>query len=448
MKIFYKTLKINFFKYDTKQISPLEWRQGLTVFFALVLATSMTFSPFLLSASMWGLVACSLWQSALITRATGRVRSTRSAGAWAVILLDSFRRLFRQPALGLLCLLFVAALVSGLWSEDHRYWLERTRIRVPFVVLPWVFANLPPLERRHFQLVLYVLVWTLVALCLGIGLHFLLHFDAIMADMSRGQPVPVPRHHIRFNLILVTGILAGGWLWLEKFVVRWAWERRALAIGVVFLFGFIHVLSVRSGLLALYTALIFSLFRFIWHSKRWASGLFFLLALCLAPYLAFRALPSLQMRAAYMKYDLEQYRLGQGGKYSDSGRFVSLETGWRIWKENPWLGTGMGDLPAATREMLQRDYPGYTETPKLPHNQFLYILASSGLFGLILSLPGLLYPLFLRRYRQNGLFMAFEVVAFASFLAEYTLETSIGAAFYLFFHLWFMRITKTTPNHC
>ena len=83
-------------------------------------------------------------------------------------------------------------------------------------------------------------------------------------------------------------------------------------------------------------------------------------------------------------------------------------------------------------------YPNYAEAPKMPHNQLVYILASTGIAGLLVSLAALLYPLFFRRYRAFYLYMAFQSIVFVSFLVEYTLETSIGAAFYLFYQIWWM----------
>ena len=106
------------------------------------------------------------------------------------------------------------------------------------------------------------------------------------------------------------------------------------------------------------------------------------------------------------------------------------------------FGVGAGDLPAEVQRVVEEQFPGYEDAPKLPHNQFLYILAGTGLFGLILSLAAFLAPLASRQYRRFYLFSAFQVLAFTSFLVEYTLETSMGAAFYLFYTLWFWKMSK------
>ena len=417
-KIQNKFLKINLMNSDEQARGGQNALQMFTIFFACLLAVSMMVSPFLLSVSMWGLVAAAFWNQSLGHRSD----ELRRAGAWLKILVESFRNLFRRPPFALLSLLLL--------------------VRIPFLVLPWAFANLPRLTQRQLQLVLYVLVWALAVICIGASVNFALHFDDIMVGIGRGQSIPVPRNHIRFSLILATGILAGGWLWAKGFYWHWRWERKAFGAAVIFLFLFIHVLSVRSGIMGLYAALLFSIARFVWRTRRWGIGLIALIIIGVLPIVAVSAIPSFRMRVQYMLWDWQQYRQDVGNTYSDSERWVSLRAGWQLWQENPVLGVGAGDLPAEVRRVVGERYPGYTEAPKLPHNQFLYILAGTGLFGLALSLTAFFAPVFVGRSRHFYLFAVFQILVFASFLVEYTIETAMGVAFYLFYTLFFMKMAE------
>ena len=421
-------------------------KENLCVFSAALLVVSMIYSPFLLSVAMWGLVFVALWQAADRAVAEGRASSLKTWRAWGQGLLGGFRRLGRQPALYLFALLLIWPALSFFWSEDQGYWLSRVRVRIPFLVLPWAFANLPRLSDRQYCGLLYLLVWALVFTCLGIALHYSANEEEILVGLARGQPIPVPRSHIRFNLVLATGIVAGVWLWARGFVLRYVWERKALACAVVLLFGFIHFLSVRSGLAALYAALLFSAGYVVVVQRRWWLGAVLLLFLSAAPVIAFYNSPSLYTRISYMFYDWGQYQKSAGSDYSDAGRWVSLEVGLQLWREHPLLGTGIGDLPAETRRVVQGRFPNYVSDPKLPHNQFLYLLAGLGLIGLLTSLMALLAPFAERQTRSFYLFCAFQVIVFVSFLVEYTLETSIGAAFYLFYTLWFREMGKVMMN--
>lgn len=406
----------------------------------------MTFSPFLLSMSMWGLVGMALWQAAETSRANTPGATLRQGRVWWNGLGISIKNLLHKPEYAVLALLLLVPAISWFWSADQAYWAERTRVRLPFLILPWVFVNLPALSARQTRLVIYILVWTMAILCVGVGINFALHSETILFGLSEGRPIPVPRHHIRFNLMLATAIIGGGWLWQQGFRGRFAWERKALGVLIVFLFGFIHFLSVRSGLAALYTALIFTVLRFIWRTRRWGMGLAVLGAMVAILLIALNTVPSLKQRISYMKYDWEHYRSDEGESYSDAERWISLQTGWIMWQENPVLGVGAGDLPAETERLIAERFPKYLETPKLPHNQFLYIMAGTGLFGLALSLLAFCYPIFSDRYRRFYLFAAFEVMVLVSFLVEYTIETAMGVAWYLFYTLWFMKMTdNNTP---
>lgn len=413
---------------------------GTATFFAAVLAVSMALSPFLLSISMWGLVFTAFWHLERVRRQEQYPRP------WWTLPGRSFQSFFRQPEYAFFMLLLLTPAISGLWSDDQAYWLTRTRVRLPFLVLPWAFANLPRLSGRQLRLVLYLLVWLMVVLCAGVGINYRIHQDAILEALQQGRSIPVPRNHIRFSLMLATAVIAGGWLWRNRFVLRFAWERHALAAATFFLFIFLHFLSVRSGLAAFYLAIFFTLARFIWRTRRWKLGLAAVLFLIVAPWAAVKTLPSLAHKLAYSRYDWERYRENEGGAYSDAGRWVSLQSGYLVWEQNKWLGAGAGDLPAAVRQAVQQHFPAYQTQPKLPHNQFLYILASTGLFGLALSLAAFLCPVFVDGFRKHYLFAAFQVMIFASFLVEYTIETAMGVAWYLFYTLWFMQIACKQKN--
>ena len=405
---------------------------------ACLLVLTQVLSPFLLSISMWGLVFAGLWQAVEVWRA----ESPGGKNWWWGGLLTAFRVFFRQPALVALSLLLLVPALSYFWSVNEAFWADRVRIRIPFFVLPFAFANLPALTARQYKLVLYLLVWVMVVLCIGVGIHFLLNYESIIDDLQHGRPVPVPRNHIRFNLILVTAIFSGGWLWAQRFFWKKPSERWALGAAVVFLFAFLHVLTVRSGIVAMYAVLFFTIVWAVVRTRRWGVALVALLCFAAMPFVALKTIPSLQQRIGYMRYDWEQYQKNAGSQYSDSERFVSLSVGLEVWRKATWLGVGAGDLPMEVQRVVNDDYPHYTLEPKLPHNQYLYILAGTGLLGLLLSLMAFVAPLVPRRNRRHYLLGAFQTIVFVSFLVEYTIETALGVAFYLFYTLWFWKMAE------
>lgn len=389
---------------------------------------------------MWFLVFAAWWHTADTLQASLRLPKT-----WWAVLKTSFARLFSRPELWVLTLLLLAPALSFFWSDDKAYWLRMVQTRLPFLVLPWAFANLPTLPERHWKSVLYLFVWFMTGMCIAVGINFMLHFDAVIEGLGRGNPIPVPRSHVRFSLVVATAILTGAWLWREQFYWVKRWERNVLAAAVIFLFIFIHILSVRSGLFSLYSALLFLLLRYVWLSKKWLSGILALGLMVSGLWVATQTVPSLKMRIAYMKWDWDRFKYEDGGHlYSDAVRWISLQSGWHLWQQNPMLGTGAGDLLSETKRSTAELFPKYAQEPRLPHNQFIFIMASTGLLGLILSLIAFLGLIW--RGRKNALFMGFQVMAFASFLIECTLENAIGVAWFLFYALWLLSLPQVKGN--
>ena len=404
---------------------------GLALFSALLIVVNMTVSPFLLSVGMWGLVGAAWWHQYTLFPEKG----------WGGALLRGLVQLGQKKQYLALTLLFFVVAISGIWSEDIHFWAGRTRIRLPFLVLPWAFANFPSLSVRQYAVAIYSLTVVMLVLGLGSMLNFYLDADTILSGLGEGQPVPVPRQHIRFSLMMVVAILAGGWLVSKPDYWSTKKERIAMGIATGILFVILHILSVRSALAALYAALGFTVFRYLYLTRQWKQGILAIVFLCCMPVVAYWRMPSLQQRVAYMLYDWQHFNSKDGGEnYSDSERFTSLYVGYLIWKEHPLAGVGTGDLERETQRVTDVFFPKYSESPKLPHNQFLYILAATGVLGVLMSLWAFLYPLTFAVYRRFYLFSVFQVVIFVSFLVEYTLETSIGAAFYLFFLLWWMKM--------
>ncbi|MDV7396085.1 hypothetical protein RZS08_32130, partial [Arthrospira platensis SPKY1] len=144
---------------------------------------AMVFSAeFILSQVMILLVAMALWE-----RREGYPWLRRRGS-----LRENVRAWWHFPPNRFIAIPFILVLVSALWSSDLDYSLERLRIKLPFLVLPWAFMAIPRLSRREYHLVLYFLVALMTLACLYVGIHYLLDYRAIHELMGRGKPMPTP----------------------------------------------------------------------------------------------------------------------------------------------------------------------------------------------------------------------------------------------------------------
>jgi O-antigen ligase len=330
-------------------------------------------------------------------------------------------------------LFFIIVLVSGLWSFDKTFWLEKVRVRLPFIILPIAFAWLPCITKRHYYSIFYGMLWLTTVVMAGVLYNYYNDYERITETLLDGKNIPVPMNHIRFSLLLAFTIAGGFILYYANFYWRYRWEKYLILVLSLFLFAGIHILSVRSGIIALYGTLALLGFRyFILLKKQYIKGFLGLIALCSLPFLAHKFIPSLQKKVTYGIRDYNHFKQGKGKDFSDAERFGSIMVGWAIGKRAPLLGCGYGDLPCEIENTYYFIFPEEKEF-KLPHNQFIITFAGLGIFGISIFIFAFLFPLFYKNNYQDWFFLALHVVIFFSFLVEATLETQIGVAIYSFF---------------
>ena len=120
-------------------------------------------------------------------------------------------------------------------------------------------------------------------------------------------------------------------------------------------------------------------------------------------------------------------------------RFLYLDAGWKIARENLLIGVGNGDVRAAFEDHYNTtNSPLSYEWRRRAHNQFLTFLISFGILGLLISIFALVGPLFLSGRQRSFLAVGFMILFLLSMLNEDTLETACGAAFVSFFYSLFL----------
>lgn len=407
-------------------------RQQLALFLCCLLMVSLVYSPFLLSVSMIGLVIINVFNLKVSPKVSLSIHPD---------LKNGFQCFLNDKSFLVITTFFFIVFFSGVFTEDFNYWLERLRLKIPFLVLPFAFASLPTFSRRQYRGLFYFLLILLTVTCVGIGINYALNFEEIITNIKRGQPVPTPRNHIRFSLLLALGIIAGVYLSVEKFYWKKEWEHGLIKGMTAFLFIFIHILSVRSGLLVLYLSIVFLTTRYIYSTRRYGVGFGLMLLLSILPMIAYQTIPSFKGKIDYAFWDFKMYQAGKGQEYSDANRLISLEVGLKIGHANPILGVGAGNLKQAVKKVYSTDYP-QAKKQIMPHNQFLSVYAGMGIVGLFLFLGAFFFPLFYKNNYRQPIFLAFHVIVFFSFMMENTIENAMGIAFYTFFLCLGLNVAK------
>ena len=356
---------------------------------------------------------------------------------------ETVKRYFQQRQIAVISVFFWIVFLSGFYSEDKASWLNWVRIKLPYLALPLAFASIKKLDERKFVTILYGFIFTLFISVAVVIINYLLNYDTITESFLRGNAIPMPFSHIRYTLMVAFAFFCCWYLMEKREILFTGYEKMIQFFLLFFFFIALHILSVRSSLLALYLGIFFMLIRLVVIQKKYVIGLSALLVFVLTPYGAYKLIPSLQNKIAYMKYDYNTFRSGEVKNLSDGVRLLSMQGGIEIAKQNLFFGVGAGDLKIEMNKFYNKQYPQLEKGDrKLPHNQLIWTLATTGVVGLALFLFVFSFPLVVTGTQKNWLLVVLHLILFSSFFTEATLEEQIGTGFYLTFLLVLMNQSR------
>lgn len=347
---------------------------------------------------------------------------------------SNFKIFTQNRALLALTLIFFIVLISGLWSTNTAWLLDRLKMKLPFLLMPFAIVAIPNFSKKTYYPILAVFFWITVLICLYSISLYILNYDAMNAAYKQGQVLFTPVMHIRFSLMVAYAIVIGYWLSVERFYFKFPIERWLLLIATAFLFIYIHILAVRSGLVSLYAVIAYFIIYLFIKSKRYILGASLAVLIIIAGVLAMRFVPTLWNKYNYMRWSINQFQRGEDlAILSDSYRFGTIIAGVEIGNKNPVLGVGFGDIKDATHAYLQQHYPALSSEHYMPQSEYVLFYAATGIIGLLLFIWATLQPFFYQNAGQHLLVGSFHVMMIGSFIVEQTLETQLGTAIYVMF---------------
>ena len=154
-----------------------------------------------------------------------------------------------------------------------------------------------------------------------------------------------------------------------------------------------------------------------------------------------------EMRVVYL-YSKAPYLYATEG--SLAGRIDLWRASLHAIRARPLFGWGTGGIFVAVSYGLKKTGSPLSGNMIKPHSQYLYILLTSGVTGLIISL--LLYCLFIRwsGLFREPMFRVFLIIFAINFVANNSLETQLGQnpfVFFSLFYYYFYPLTGGRSNH-
>jgi hypothetical protein len=370
-----------------------------------------------------------LWSRALLSLSTGLfIIGALSSGP----LKDKWAFFKHAPYLWLMSFLFTIPLLSGLWSQQHLPWLTVIQHKAPLLAIPFCCHLLNQIDTATNRKLVYLAMITTLISMGKTTVYYFLHSNEISQAYLQAKvlPVDMSNDHVRYAWLLA---LVFAWLLhlllSDKIPVSTA-EKKGITVYLFFSAIFLHLLASKTGILGLYLVVGLAVaFHIRTGLARWIAGLVIPVF-----FFAWFSLPTFRNRLKFVWWDFQHYSRGRYTEgLSDTPRILSLQAGKDLVKENPFSGTGFGDLKQATIEWYGQHAPYLKDYEQLlPSNQGLIYAAGAGLIGLLPFLVAVLYPLSMKGYRSNYAWISFHTLAIFGFLYEIGLETQYGIFVYAF----------------
>ena len=328
---------------------------------------------------------------------------------------------------------------------DYSYFFERLKIKVPFLLIPLAYLGLPKLSGTSFYRILYFFMGVMSISVIGVLALYLSNFEDVNLLLKQGQHLSTPCNHIRFSQLVALAILAGWYLIKEKYSKGQGMHNFIIKILTVFLFLAIHILSVKTGLVCLYTALLMLTIRHIYTTRTYKVSITVMVILILLPIVTYKTVPSFERKVHYTLYDMQMHDEGQGSNYGDSGRITSLKVGVDLFRKSPFFGVGAGNLKSEVANAFSDTYPQYKKA-LMPHNQFVFVLAGSGVFGIVFFMMAFLIPFFYRKAYRNEFYFGIYFLFLISFIIDHFIENALGVGMFSSFILMSLLYVHNEDN--
>ncbi len=142
------------------------------------------------------------------------------------------------------------------------------------------------------------------------------------------------------------------------------------------------------------------------------------------------------------KYNIEEFSMDPEnikGKWGSLNMRLALaKTNMEVIKKNPVFGVGIGDeKDERLKAYIAHDFKFGINNGFNEHNQYLNLLLSAGMIGLLIFIVNIAYSGLCAWKSKDALYMSFLILIILSFLTENYLSRQIGVMFFAFFQSLF-----------
>ncbi|MFN4082250.1 MAG: O-antigen ligase family protein [Bacteroidia bacterium] len=325
---------------------------------------------------------------------------------------------------------FLALVPSLFYTKNYNYLFERWQIALPFLLLPIAFSNTHKITKSQFAKVLLWLALQVFLIALVAIIYYIFHTDEVNQRYLESQVMPtILTHHPTYSMLVAFSIYIIYYVITSKKTYLNVWQKNTLWFVAFFLFVFQHIYSVRIGLLALYILIFIEIARLVFISKQYFLAIIGLVTVLAIAIVTIKYSPTVQNKIKNSQKDLNVMQSNQNADHhSMAMRIISYKIALQIIKENPIWGVGLGNMKDELEKRYQLLYPEMKKRI-IPHNLFLFLGASIGIFGLLLFSFGLFYGFIFFFSLNPHLLNIHYIMVFIYAMVEAGTQTQLGVAY-------------------
>ena len=368
---------------------------------------------------------------------------------------DKRRLLVRRPAILLIIVFYFLNVISALFSTNKHEAMVMLGMRVPLLLFP-VSLGLIHIGTNLKERIIAAYAWSvsLAALaCIISAVHAFLQTKNGGLLYNDSLTAITGLQSIYFSLMVNIAIFSFAYL-----LIRHSPALKYTALGylaLLFLLGMNFLLASRVAIIDLYaTVLVFAIF-YIIRKRKFLEGAALLMGLLIGSFLLVRFFPKTINRFRelsfteynYASHGVESHYNMEVTKDQWNGANIRLAVwscGWELAKRYPVFGAGIGDKKGMMMGIYRkRNFDFALKTERNMHNNYLDVLCTFGVVGLLLFLFGYLFlPVASCLKHNDPLGLAITIGLTLSMVSETYLDRSLGCILVGFF-LSFMFSYKT-----
>lgn len=340
---------------------------------------------------------------------------------------------------------FVCVVISAILSDNSKTAFRYVDPRLPLIFFPLSIGlvRLDKPFRDKILLGIGVVITIASVICLVYGIYRTMHFNDTAYLYNDALTKITRQQSIYISLLVNCTIYIFAYFIFYKPGFKY---KGLLVVAILFLFFFSFLLASRNLMLVLYATTLGFGFYYVFKQKKYLEGATMIMGLAIGIFLVFKFFPKTINR--FKELTFTQFNYQQDGQESHynvditadqwngaNTRLAIWQCGWELFKQNPLFGVHLGDKKVKLLEVYrQKNFEFGIRTQKNLHNNYLDILVSMGIIGLLLFLVSwILLPLRAAWQSKDGLAFLIMLTFALAMITEIYFDRSLGGMLFGFF---------------